>query len=196
MEKLKEGFKIQSLKMNFDDNYRKRKALENKMRKAEEAKKALGTKTGLASVAKKEESKKTDTVFSLDALKQDVEDEEAQKKMPNENFEDKKLIPILEEAYKLLCDIEQIRNDADKKLKLLEKQQKALNNEKEKQKDLTLAEDRAMNTKDLYKTIMCPLKTTCPKDNRNRWPMSSAKAVSQLGENCPYAHHLNELRFP
>jgi len=119
MEKLKEGFKIASLKLHFDENYRKRKVLEEKMRKAEEAKKALEAKkpatSGLASLAKKEESKKapTGTVFSLDALKQDVEDEDAQKKMPNEEFENKKLLPILEEAYKLLCDIEQIKKDAD-----------------------------------------------------------------------------------
>lgn len=180
-EKLKEGFKIASLKLSFDDNYKKRLALEAKMAKAEEAKAKLadtkvGSKTALTTV--KKEAPKNSTVFSLDAMKQNVEDEDAQKKMPNENPEDKKLLPILREAYQLWCEIEQIKVDADKKIKKLEKQEKALNNEKEKQKDLTMAEDRAMNTKDLYKTIMCPLTTTCPKDNRNRWPMSSAKAVS------------------
>lgn len=43
---------------------------------------------------------------------------------------------------------------------------------------------------------MCPLILTCPNDTRARYPMSSAKTVTQLGSACPYAHHPMELRFP
>lgn len=57
-------------------------------------------------------------------------------------------------------------------------------------------EDQLANTKELFKTIMCPLVTRCPNDTRQRWPKSSAKTTTQLGALCPYAHHLSELQFP
>ena len=57
-------------------------------------------------------------------------------------------------------------------------------------------EDQAAHTKELYKTIMCPLNKTCPKDTRDRFPKSSASNVTQFGIECPYAHHPMELRFP
>jgi len=42
---------------------------------------------------------------------------------------------------------------------------------------------------------MCPLKEMCPDDSRPRWPSSNRKTNSALGGECPYAHHVYELRF-
>ena len=49
---------------------------------------------------------------------------------------------------------------------------------------------------DIYKTIMCPLKEKCKNDNRPRWPKSATFNFQQMGETCPYAHHVSELKFP
>ena len=43
---------------------------------------------------------------------------------------------------------------------------------------------------------MCPLKDSCPKVRKSRWPDSSIKTVTKFGALCPYAHHLMELEFP
>jgi hypothetical protein len=43
---------------------------------------------------------------------------------------------------------------------------------------------------------MCPLKDNCNKVKKPRWPTSNTKSVTQFGEECPFAHHPMELRFP
>jgi len=43
---------------------------------------------------------------------------------------------------------------------------------------------------------MCPLGEGCPKLKRQRWPNSSIRSVTNVGAQCPYAHHLMELEFP
>ena len=48
----------------------------------------------------------------------------------------------------------------------------------------------------IYKTIMCPLKDTCPKLKKQRWPYTGMKSHAKLGKDCPYAHHAMELAFP
>lgn len=48
----------------------------------------------------------------------------------------------------------------------------------------------------LYKSIMCPMRDKCLKDMRPRWPTSNTKSITQFGEECPFAHHPMELRFP
>jgi hypothetical protein len=48
----------------------------------------------------------------------------------------------------------------------------------------------------LFRTIMCPLREKCPKDMRPRWPTSNTKSVTKFGEECPFAHHQMELKFP
>jgi len=58
---------------------------------------------------------------------------------------------------------------------------------------MTSIEDQAANSKQIFKTIMCPLIRSCPNDTRARWPNSSDKTVTQFGQKCPYAHHPMEL---
>lgn len=48
----------------------------------------------------------------------------------------------------------------------------------------------------IYKTIMCPLKTECPKVKMQRWPSSNTPSHAKFGRECPYAHHPMELQFP
>ena len=43
---------------------------------------------------------------------------------------------------------------------------------------------------------MCPLREKCPKDMRPRWPTSNTKSITKFGEECPFAHHQMELKFP
>ena len=48
----------------------------------------------------------------------------------------------------------------------------------------------------LFKTIMCPLKDKCGKLKNQRWPTSNIKTHTQMGSDCPFAHHPMELKFP
>ena len=122
--------------------------------------------------------------------------DEVQKKMSNEQGDNIKLAPILKEAYELLVKIEKIRTDAVKRCRQLEKEKVKLKKKREHLSGLTTVEDQAAHSKELYKTIMCPLHKTCPKDNRDRFPKSDISNVTQFGTQCPYAHHPMELRFP
>lgn len=121
---------------------------------------------------------------------------EVQKDMKAEDFENIKLKPVLEEAYNLLAALEKIGSQAKMDIQKLEKEKKKLTDKQKHIQTLSSIEDQALNSKSLFKTIMCPLVQTCPNDTRARWPMSSDKAVTQFGQKCPYAHHPMELQFP
>lgn len=56
--------------------------------------------------------------------------------------------------------------------------------------------DVTKGEKILFRSIMCPLKEKCPRDMRPRWPTSNTKSITKFGEECPYAHHMMELKFP
>jgi hypothetical protein len=43
---------------------------------------------------------------------------------------------------------------------------------------------------------MCPMKDKCPKIKNKRWPTSNIKTNVKFGEDCPFAHHPMELKFP
>jgi len=43
--------------------------------------------------------------------------------------------------------------------------------------------------------MMCPLKEDCPHDLRPRYPHSDVNLKVPMGLNCPYAHHISELKF-
>jgi len=58
---------------------------------------------------------------------------------------------------------------------------------------LTTIEEQAGRTKELFKTIMCPLARNCPNDCRPRWQKSGERTTTQFGDKCPYAHHYMEL---
>ena len=57
-------------------------------------------------------------------------------------------------------------------------------------------ENGEIDYRKIYKTIMCPLKDTCPKLKKQRWPYTGIKSHAKLGKDCPYAHHAMELAFP
>ena len=58
------------------------------------------------------------------------------------------------------------------------------------------SEDKIPDYTKIYKTIMCPLKTECPKLKVARWPSSKVRTHVKFGKDCPYAHHPMELEFP
>ena len=99
MNILYDGFNLDSIKKRFDPKYMQRffgeqlkKAKEERLRKeAEEAKKTGGLRAML--------------------LK---EQPDSQKKRPEEDFENKKLVPILREAFDLVQTIEKIKKDSEK----------------------------------------------------------------------------------
>lgn len=68
--------------------------------------------------------KKDKDFMQLENLKEDPD--EAQAKMINENFDNIKLVPILNEAYELVCKIESHQKKAKKDIAALEKQKKEL----------------------------------------------------------------------
>ena len=57
-------------------------------------------------------------------------------------------------------------------------------------------ENGEVDYRKLYKTIMCPLKDSCPRLKKQRWPYTDKKSHSKMGKDCPYAHHAMELSFP
>ena len=62
--------------------------------------------------------------FSISQQSRLVKDEhESQKKRPEEDYENKKLIPILREAFDLVMMMEQRKKEAEKKIKRIKKNQ-------------------------------------------------------------------------
>lgn len=198
LNKLREGFNIASVMRNLHPNYnlylrynfreikifRKKTEFEDRMRK--EAK--------LHGEAQQ---------FTTDA--------DQQKGMPEEDIKNKKLISLLGDVFNLIMKIENKLQEKQKKISNLYKNQKKL--EKSLKSRFTRSEapspqnasrlserERAKSMKReptprMYKSIMCPLRDRCPGDIRPRWPTSETKSISNLGNNCPYAHHYSELHF-
>ena len=100
MSTLTKGFNINSLKNHFDPDWYKKKL-----------------KEGLAKRFMKKKETKVSGVGSLDAMKEDITQD--QKKMGQEDWEKKKLIPILTDAYTLVLAIEGKKTEAEKKVKAL-----------------------------------------------------------------------------
>jgi hypothetical protein len=124
--------------------------------------------------------------------------------MPEEDFENKKLLPILKEAFDLIRLLEKKKQIADKEIAKIKKQRKKFreeikNYDKYKKAQVQIedmTEDERKKVTTIYKSIMCPLKDKCSKDKSKRWPASNIKSCSQFGQDCPYAHHPSELQFP
>ena len=121
--------------------------------------------------------------------------------MRPENYENVKLVPILDAAYALWCKLENLKKQATKRCAQIIKEKERLQNERERALNpdtFVSADDDQKGNKEryLFKTIMCPLGDKCPKLKKHRWPNSSIKTVTKFGANCPYAHQMNELRFP
>ena len=115
-------------------------------------------------------------VASLDEMRE--ADTQEQEKMGPEDWENKKMVPILEEAYHLLKKIEGKKLEADKQVKRLQKAKDELEKKYKQQTEAwTTAEDQASNAELIFKTIMCPYGAKCPKDRRARWPKADRSNV-------------------
>jgi hypothetical protein len=84
----------------------------------------------------------------------------------------------------------------DKSKKLLTAAKTGLREQRQLGNDLPIEQEEDGNDIDyrkIFKTIMCPLKDSCPKLKKRRWPYTGSKSHSKLGIECPYAHHAMEL---
>ncbi len=157
---LMSAFKLRSLRNMFEPNFHE------KQKKREEKKEKLKAANAM---------RKRDDDFQIEAMQEDPD--EIQSKMPNEDQENIKLQSTLKEAYDLLAKIEKIETDAEKAIAKLEKDKRKLKEKKNHLSTMTTIEDQAANTKDLFKTIMCPLVRSCPNHTKDRWPKSNAKSI-------------------
>lgn len=147
-------------------------------------------------------------VNALDDLKVDVD--EQQKDMIEENFDDTKLFPVLEEAWQLYMKLEDIKAQERKKVQSLIEQRNKMKAKYKSFKEMDPVQGMDLENGDekgkqhmikekfLFKTIMCPFDEECPefKKTCKRFPDSQYPAVTKMGVLCPYAHEINELCFP
>mmetsp|Transcript_25437 Transcript_25437/g.19187 ORF Transcript_25437/g.19187 Transcript_25437/m.19187 type:complete len:279 (+) Transcript_25437:580-1416(+) len=183
MNTIYDGFNVDSIKKRYDPNYMKRFMAEMMIKKKDER-------------VKKENDQLEKAGISRVFLQKEQPD--SQKKRPEEDFENKKLLPVLEETYQLIKTIEGIRNDINKQIKNIQKSQKTLKVREKSFSKYKKAQTMVDTTREkiLYKTIMCPLREKCGKVKTQRWPTSNTKSFTKFGEECPYAHHPMELTFP
>ena len=126
-----------------------------------------------------------------------------------EDFEkNKKLPPIQREAWDLVQKIEEHKENVDRQVRVAKRKQLKIAELQKSVTDARTGPDRKPGeprkdeqpaskdvTKQLYKSIMCPFKDKCSKDERGRWPTSNIRANVPFGEKCPFAHHAMELVF-
>jgi len=105
LKRLYDGFNVESIKKHYDPNYMKRFFAEQLLK--EKAKRLAANKTSAAG-----------GLARIDALK---DEPESQKKRPEEDYDNKKLLPILKEAFDLITTIEDRKKDMQKKIKRIEK---------------------------------------------------------------------------
>ena len=106
MTALQDGFNIMSIRKRYDPNFMKWFMAEEMLKKRRE-REASTVKTTSSSM----------TMFDRIQSKKDQPD--SQKKKPEEDFENKKLLPVLREAFDLLMMIEKRKKDAQKKIKAI-----------------------------------------------------------------------------
>ena len=103
MNSLCEGFNIDSLKKRFDPHYMRRFMAEQLLKKKQER------------LKKEDEENKAKSVNFRMRMTKDAP--ESQKKKPEEDFENKKLVPVLREAFELVETIENRKKEAEKKIR-------------------------------------------------------------------------------
>lgn len=174
---LSDAFNIHSLRSRFDPKYQKQQLVKNMMTKmkADRVNKEEAAKIGLGTDNKMRGA----VVDKLAHMREKVED--TQKKVPNEDFENTKLFPILDEAYQLIAKIEAHEAEAQRKIARVAKARQELKERQKQQVDLKSVDDQLANTAVIFKTIMCPLGEACPNLRRKRWPDSSLKTVTRFG---------------
>lgn len=124
------------------------------------------------------------------------------KKKPIEEFNQSMfddIWEILQEILKQAESNQKNRKLQDKSKKLLTKAKKGLKEQKQmgfEEPAEGEADNKEIDYRKIYKTIMCPLKDSCPKLKKQRWPYTGMKSHEKIGKDCPYAHHAMELAFP
>ena len=139
----------------------------------------------------------------IEQLNENMKDYPNREKMMFEAFDDPASQAMYNDLWELLQHFLASEEEKAKRSKKLQKQQKELaktNRVLKEQAELGFEdgdEDSFENdVRKLYKTIMCPLKTSCPKAKMLRWPTSNIKSHQKFGKDCPFAHHPMELQFP
>lgn len=185
LKRLYDGFNVESIRRRFNPDYMKKMVVE----------KSILEKM----LKKKEQDKRGSSANGLTRIQGMKDEPDSQKKRPEEDWENKKLLPIFEEAYKLINEIEQRKTKAEQRIKRIERQQSRM---RKSMKSFSVYKrsqtriDISKEEKILFRSIMCPLKDKCPRDMRPRWPTSNTKSITKFGAECPFAHHPMELKFP
>jgi hypothetical protein len=151
----------------------------------------------LKGLSKKREEEASSKISAIEAMK---EKHETQKTMPNENFDNLKLLAVLDEAYQLILKLQKRKQEIQNKIKAVKRAKKETEGKIKSLSQYRRSQSRGTGSDSnefaMYKTIMCPLRDKCPHDIRPRWPTSNTKSITKFGYECPYAHHPMELRFP
>ena len=98
LKRLYEGFNVESIKKRYDPNYMKR---------------LIGDRF-LMKKAERQSQERKDGLNKIEALK---DQHESQKKRPEEDYENKKLLPIFKEAFDLINLIENRKRETELKIK-------------------------------------------------------------------------------
>ncbi len=184
LKRLYDGFNVESIKKRFDPHYMTRLVGDAFLKKKRERESK-----------EREEAKAKSGLTRIENLK---DQPESQKKRAEEDFENKKLVSILREAYDLIKKIEDRKEATEKRIKQIENRQKSLKKSLRSFSSYKRSQTRMDDGKEmiLYRTIMCPLREKCPSDMRPRWPTSNTRSKTKFGQECPFAHHPMELQFP
>jgi len=189
LKRLYDGFNVESIKKRYDPHFMKRFFAEALLKEKAKRKSAERAKQEASAGDK----------LTLNRIMGMKDEPESQKKMPEEDFENKKLLPILRQAFDLITLIENRKKETEAKIKRIERNHTKLRKSLTSFASYKRSQSRVDITKGekiLFRSIMCPLKDKCPGDMRPRWPTSNTKAKTKFGEQCPYAHHQMELKFP
>jgi hypothetical protein len=150
LNRLYEGFNVESIKKRYDPKYMQRFMAEQILK--ERAKRLSKERESAGGITK------------IDALK---DQHESQKKKPEEDFDNKRLISIFKEAFDLINLIEDRKRDTEKKIKNIRRNQRDLRKSMRSFSTYKRSQTRLdafSKEKILYRTIMCPLRDKCPKD--------------------------------
>lgn len=107
LKRLYDGFNVDSIRKRFDPKYMKRLIADQYLKKLMMKKKVDAPAGGISGLNR------------IQALK---DEPESQKKMPEEDFENKKLIPILKAAFDVINEIEEKKRVTEKRIKKIERQ--------------------------------------------------------------------------
>ena len=150
LNRLYEGFNVESIKKRYDPKYMQRFMAEQILK--ERAKRLSKERESAGGITK------------IDALK---DQHESQKKKPEEDFDNKRLISIFKEAFDLINLIEDRKRETEKKIKNIRRNQRDLRKSMRSFSTYKRSQTRLdaySKEKILYRTIMCPLRDKCPKD--------------------------------